>query len=150
MAQKFCWFYVLCYIKINWTCWTNSIHIVKLVFVCLFQEQKVTYPRIATANSNPSLTSLSLVLSLCSEYSCSWCSQCQQGVNSHQKPDILKKTIWTFYLMKVGNVNLRWKRGRCTPSPFYFTLFALYSNYLQATHTWKFLTFFNFWLRIPL
>ena len=32
--------------------------------------------------------------------------------------------------------------------PLWF--FALYSKNLQATHTWKFLTFPNFWLRIPL
>mgnify|MGYP001297069430 FL=1 len=44
--------------------------------------------RISTPNSHQTLKRVSLVLSLCSEYSCSWCSQCKQGFNSHQKPDL--------------------------------------------------------------
>ena len=38
--------------------------------------------------------------------------------------------------------------GRCTLLPP--LLFAFYSKYLEATHTWKFLTLQTFLLRIPL
>ena len=38
--------------------------------------------------------------------------------------------------------------GAIRPSPCY--VFALYSKNLKATDTWKFLTFYNFWLRMPL
>ena len=35
-------------------------------------------------------------------------------------------------------------------SPLPLRFFALYSKNLLTTHTWNFLTFHNFWLRIPL
>ena len=77
----------------------------------------------------------------------------------------LKKSQWHPKLKVIGNqefsdrgcLKIFWNKlivnplndrgGTVRPPP---VVFFLYSKNLRATHTWKILTFPNFWLRIPL
>ena len=59
-----------------------------------------------------------------------------------------KKISFNYVEFSVDNFLLP---GVPTPlNPIRTTVFALYSKNLHATHAWNFLTFPNFWLRIPI